>query len=175
MSLDEALKKLRYVKRWPDPESEIRADDVLTKLESLRALRDALKTKAVEFGCPCEKIDPLIDQLDSILAMIRYVKTGDIVEPEDHNYMVDALKKARDILSEIESFCTGLKDQLEECQSALAECQSKLEECLARPQFKAYKISAVDVSITKPAKAYKVSAVDVSISKFAKSISIGQA
>ena len=157
MSLDEALKKLRYVKRWPDPESEIRASDVLTKLESLRALRDALKTKAVELGCPCEKIDPLIDQLDSILAMIRYVKMGDIVEPEDHNYMVDALKKARDILSEIESFCTGLKDQLEQCQTALMECQRKLEECLARPPFKTFKVSATEVTT----------------SKFTKSISIG--
>jgi len=152
MSLDEALKKLRYVKRWPDPESEIRASDVLAKLESLKALRDALKAKADEFGCPCEKIDPLVDQLDSILAMIRYVKMGDIVEPEDHNYMVDALKKARDILSEIESFCMGLKDQLEECQSALAECQSKLEECLARPPFKAYRVSVTDISTSKFAK-----------------------
>jgi uncharacterized coiled-coil DUF342 family protein len=173
MSLDEALKKLRYVKRWPDPESEIRASDVLTKLESLRALRDALKTKAVEFGCPCEKIDALTDQLDSILAMIRYVKIGDIVEPEDHNYMVDALKKARDILSEIESFCTGLKDQLEECQTALMECQSKLEECLARPPFKTFKVSATEVTTSKPKKTFKVSATEVTTSKFAKSISIG--
>jgi hypothetical protein len=102
----------------------------LTKLECLKALRDALKTRATEFGCPSERVDPLVDQLDSILAMIRYVRSGDIIQPEDHNYVVDALKKARDILAEIESYCAGLKDQLDKCRADLEKCQFELSRCL---------------------------------------------
>jgi len=117
---------LRYVKYG----DEVRASDVLTKLECLKALRDTLKTKATEMGCPSERIDPLVDQLDSILATIRYVRSGDIIQPEDHNYIVDALKKARDVLSEIESWCAGLKDELDKCRSDLNKCQSDLASCM---------------------------------------------
>jgi hypothetical protein len=81
-------------------------------------------------GCPSERIDPLVDQLDSILVAIRYVRSGDIIQPEDHNYIVDALKKARDILGEIESYCAGLKDQLDKCRADLDACRSDLATCL---------------------------------------------
>jgi len=167
LGLEEALKKLRYVPRYPLPGSEVRSEDHNYIVDALKAL--SAECRAVMPG------DPLVDELDAAIAKIRYLRTGDIYEPEDHNYIVDALKKSRDVLSNIESFYTGLKDQLEECQTALTECRSRLEECLARPPFKACKVSTVDVSITKPAKAYKVSTVDVTISKFAKSISIGRA
>jgi hypothetical protein len=106
---------LRYVKYG----DEVRATDVLTKVECLRVLRDTLKTKASEMGCPSERVDPLVDQLDSILATIRYVRSGDIIQPEDHNYVVDALKKARDILAEIESYCLEVKAQLDRCLEEL--------------------------------------------------------
>jgi hypothetical protein len=115
LSLDICLQKLRYVKYG----DEVRASDVLTKLECLKALRDTLKTKAAEMGCPSERVDPLVDQLDSILATIRYVRSGDIIQPEDHNYVVDALKKARDILAEIESYCLEVKAQLDRCLEEL--------------------------------------------------------
>jgi hypothetical protein len=95
MSLDEALKKLRYVKRWPDPESEIRHEDLNTKIDALKAIRDALKEKVGE--------DPLVDELDAILNLIPYVKVGDVVEPEHHNLVVDAMWKVRDILGRMES------------------------------------------------------------------------
>jgi hypothetical protein len=126
LSLDTCLQKLRYVKYG----DEVRASDVLTKLECLKALRDTLKTKAAEMGCPSERVDPLVDQLDSILAAIRYVRSGDIIQPEDHNYVVDALRKARDILAEIESYCTGIKDELDKCRADLDKCQSDLAGCL---------------------------------------------
>jgi hypothetical protein len=127
LSLDACLDKLRYVKYG----DEVRASDVLTKLECLRALRDTLKAKAAEMGCPSERVDPLVDQLDSILATIRYERSGDIIQPEDHNYVVDALKKARDILSEIESYCAGIKDQLDKCKADLDKCRSDLQACQA--------------------------------------------
>jgi hypothetical protein len=95
MSLDEALKKLRYVKRWPEPESEIRHEDLNTKIDALKAIRDALKEKVGE--------DPLVDELDAIIRLIPYVKTGDVVEPEHHNLVVDAMWKVRDILGRMES------------------------------------------------------------------------
>jgi len=95
MSLDEALKKLRYVKRWPDPESEIRHEDLNTKIDALKAIRDALKEKVGE--------DPLVDELDAIICLIPYVKAGDVVEPEHHNLIVDAMWKVRDILGRMES------------------------------------------------------------------------
>jgi hypothetical protein len=101
----------------------------------LKALRDTLKTKAAEMGCPSERIDPLVDQLDAIIAMIRYVRSGDIIQPEDHNYIVDALRRARDILAEIESWCTGIKDQLDKCVADLEECRSALSECLEKIKY----------------------------------------
>jgi hypothetical protein len=115
LSLDECLQKLRYVKYG----DEVRASDVLTKVECLKVLRDTLKTKASEMGCPSERVDPLVDQLDSILATIRYVRSGDIIQSEDHNYVVDALKKARDILAEVESYCLEVKAQLDRCLEEL--------------------------------------------------------
>jgi hypothetical protein len=126
LSLDACLEKLRYVKYC----DEVRASDVMAKLECLKALRDTLKAKAAEMGCPSERVDPLVDQLDSIIAMIRYVRSGDIIQPEDHNYVVDALKRARDILSEIESWCSGLRDELDKCRADLDECRSDLAWCL---------------------------------------------
>jgi hypothetical protein len=48
--------------------------------------------------------DPLVDDLDAILSRIRYVRAGDVIEPDDHNLKVDAIKKARDILSKMESY-----------------------------------------------------------------------
>jgi hypothetical protein len=100
MSLEEVLKKLRYVKRWPDPESEIRHQDHDTKLEALIILRDILKERIGE--------DPLVDQLDEILRLIPYVKAGDIVEPEHHNLIVDALWTVRDILEKMETVYKAL-------------------------------------------------------------------
>ena len=136
MSLDICLQKLRYVKYG----DEVRASDVLTKLECLKVLRDTLKTKADEMGSPSERVDPLVDQLDSILATIRYVRSGDIIQPEDHNYVVDALKKARDVLAEIESYCNTIKEQLDACRADLEKCQAELAEALrevtrAVPQY----------------------------------------
>jgi hypothetical protein len=171
LSLDACLEKLRYVKHG----DEVRASDVLAKLECLRALRDALKTKAAEMGCPSERVDPLVDQLDAIIAMIRYVRSGDIIQPEDHNYVVDALRRARDILSEIESWCTGLKDQLDKCVAELSECKADLSACLAKPPFKSIRVSASDISVGKPPKTTRVSASDVSVGKLAKITEIKQA
>ncbi|MCR6692973.1 MAG: hypothetical protein MRT15_11320 [archaeon YNP-LCB-003-016] len=108
MSLDACIDKLRYVKYG----DEVKSSDVLDKLECIRALRDALKAKAEEAGCPSEVIDPLVDELDAAISKIRYVKSGDVIEPEDHNYIVDALKKARDILVEIESYYKSLIEEI---------------------------------------------------------------
>jgi hypothetical protein len=49
-------------------------------------------------------VDPLVDELDAIIAKIRYVKSGDIIQPEDHNYVVDALRKIRDIIAKMEEY-----------------------------------------------------------------------
>ena len=171
MSLDACLDKLRYVKYG----DEVRASDVSAKLECLKALRDTLKTKATEMGCPSERIDPLVDELDAIIAKIRYVRSGDIIQPEDHNYVVDALRKARDVLAEIESWCTGVKDELDKCKADLEKCQSDLSACLAKPPFKTYKVSAPDISTSKFARSYRVSASDVSTSKFAKTYRVSAA
>jgi hypothetical protein len=93
MIIDEMLKRLRYVTRYPDPESEIRHEDLNAKIDTLKVIRDVLKEKIGE--------DPLVDELDAILNLIPYVKPGDIVEPEHHNLVVDALKKVRDLLAKI--------------------------------------------------------------------------
>jgi hypothetical protein len=127
LSLDACLAKLRYVSYG----DEVRASDVVGKLECLKVLRDTVRVKAVEFGCPPERVDPLVEQLDSIISLIPYVRVGDIIQPEHHNYIVDAIRKARDIIAEIESWCTGLKDQLDRCRADLDRCQADLLACKA--------------------------------------------
>ena len=48
------------------------------------------------------KIDSrLIDELDSVLSSIPYVRSGDVIEADHHNLVVYALNKIRDILSQI--------------------------------------------------------------------------
>jgi hypothetical protein len=48
------------------------------------------------------KIDRhLIDELDSILSSIPYVRAGDVIEADHHNLVAYALNKIRDILSKI--------------------------------------------------------------------------
>jgi hypothetical protein len=42
-----------------------------------------------------------LSDLDEIINRMRYVKTGDVIEPDDHNITVDAIKKIREILSQI--------------------------------------------------------------------------
>lgn len=53
----------------------------------------------------CNKygIDPkYVYELDNYIAKLRYVTSGDIILPEDHNTIVDVLKKLRGILEKIE-------------------------------------------------------------------------
>jgi hypothetical protein len=42
-----------------------------------------------------------LSDLDEIINRMRYVMTGDVIEPDDHNITVDAIKKIREILSQI--------------------------------------------------------------------------
>jgi len=140
VALDTCLQNLRYVSKDMPVESR----DLNLRVDCLKALRDVLKIKATELGCPSEKVDPLVDELDAVLAKIRYVWSGDVIQPEDHNYIVDALKKARDILGEIESYCSGLKDQLDKCKSDLDACRSDLADCLKKIE------TALSVPIAPP-------------------------
>jgi hypothetical protein len=56
--------------------------------------------------------DPLVDELDAVLSKIPYVKSGDVIQPEHHNYIVDALRKARDIVSKMEEYYASQLDAL---------------------------------------------------------------
>jgi hypothetical protein len=180
LSLDACLQELRYVKYG----DEVRASDVLSKLECLRALRDTLKVKATEMGCPSERIDPLVEQLDSVIAMIRYVRTGDIILPEDHNYVVDALRKARDVLAEMESWCTGLKEQLDRCRAELDECRADLSRCLERIKYgflvavPELLVKPVDIVVKPPdaevvSRPLEVSRIEVKLADVRNDISLG--
>jgi hypothetical protein len=92
------LQRLRYVKYG----DEVRAEDLNAKVECLRLLKDYLISRSESLGVPKESVDPLVDELDKILNMIPYVRSGDIIQPEHHNYVVDALRKVRDILAKME-------------------------------------------------------------------------
>jgi hypothetical protein len=113
--LDELLNKLRIVIVG----SEVKSEDLNLKRECLKALRDMLVMKAKDAGVPSEKLDPLVDELDGILAKIPYVYSGDVIRPEHHNYVVDALKKARDILALIESYYSQYLEMYENCLAEL--------------------------------------------------------
>jgi hypothetical protein len=90
--LDQCLSLLRYVSEG----DQVFHDDIDKPIECLRALSIILRQLRPD--------DPLVDELDSILSKIPYVKTGDIIMPDHHNLIVDALKKARDIISRMESY-----------------------------------------------------------------------
>jgi hypothetical protein len=95
LGLEEALRRLRYVARYPLPGSEVRSEDHNSIVDALKAL--SAECRAWLPG------DPLVDRLDAAIARIRYLRTGDIYEAEDHNYIVDALKVARDVMAAIEA------------------------------------------------------------------------
>jgi len=90
--LDQCLSLLRYVHEG----DEALHDDINKPVECLKALNSLFRYFRPD--------DPLVDELDNILKKIPYVKSGDIIMPDHHNLIVDALKKARDIISRIESY-----------------------------------------------------------------------
>ena len=90
--LDQCLSLLRYVSEG----DQVFHDDIDKPVECLRAFSIIFRQLRPD--------DPLVDELDSILNKIPYVKTGDIIMPDHHNLIVDALKKARDIISRMESY-----------------------------------------------------------------------
>jgi len=90
--LDQCLSILRYVSEG----DQVFHDDIDKPVECLRALSIILRQLRPD--------DPFVDELDNILNKIPYVKSGDIIMPDHHNLIVDALKKARDVISRIESY-----------------------------------------------------------------------
>ena len=98
--LDQCLSLLRYVSEG----DQVFHDDINRKVECLRALSSLFRYFHPD--------DPLVDELDSILSKIPYVKTGDLIMPDHHNLIVDALKKARDIISRMESYYISLINRL---------------------------------------------------------------
>jgi hypothetical protein len=91
-SIDACIQRLRYASRYV----EVLSSDLNAVTDCIKALSSVLR---VAIGN-----DPLVDELDAILSQIRYVKSGDVIQPEDHNLKVDAIKKVRDILSKMESY-----------------------------------------------------------------------
>lgn len=93
--VDECINKLRYVKK---------GDYVLTR--DINDVNDCIKKIAnwmVEHLISYN-IDPeFVYELDPYIYKLRYVKSGDIIEPEDHNNIVDTLKKMRDVMERVEA------------------------------------------------------------------------
>jgi hypothetical protein len=102
LSLEECLARLRYVKYG----DEVLSSDHNTKVECLRRLRDRIVGLAERLGVR-GLVDPVLGRLDVILAMLKYRVALDIVDPEDHNLLVDGLKVARDALAELESIAVA--------------------------------------------------------------------
>jgi len=98
--LDQCLSLLRYVSEG----DQVFHDDINKPVECLRALSNLLRYFRPD--------DPLVDELDNILKKIPYVKTGDIIMPDHHNLIVNALKKARDIISRMEGYYISLINRL---------------------------------------------------------------
>ena len=53
----------------------------------------------------------LLAELDNIIVKLRYVKYGDYVLSSDHNDLVDAVKKIREILGVLQTAVGGLPDE----------------------------------------------------------------
>jgi len=98
LSLEDCLARLRYVKYG----DEVLSSDHNTKFECLRLLRDRIVALADRLGVR-GVVDPKLGKLDAILAMLKYRVALDIIDPDDHNLLVDGLKAARDALAELEA------------------------------------------------------------------------
>jgi hypothetical protein len=154
LNLEECLKRLRYVELG----YEVTASDVNVKAECLRILKNEMATLARTANVA---VDPLVDELDSILALIRYVKTGDLILPEDHNLVVDALRKARDILRIIEKTVT---EELDVCKTELDMCKTLLAyyRALAREVISVSLADVkADIALPRPIITISVSPADV--------------
>jgi hypothetical protein len=99
-AVDACIQRLRYV----SADSEVLSSDLNAVTDCLKALSSVLR---VATGG-----DPLVDELDAILSKIRYVRSGDVIEPDDHNLRVDAIKKARDILAKMEQHYASILNYL---------------------------------------------------------------
>jgi len=67
---------------------------------------DCLKTMRNWLLNICNKynLDPkYVYELDEYISKLRYVAAGDIIEADDHNNIVDTLKKARDVIYNVEA------------------------------------------------------------------------
>ena len=75
-------------------------------------------------------VDPkYVYELDPYLQRIRLVKHGDIILPEDHNSIVEALRKLRDVLEKIEGlvYKEGYEEGYEKgYEEGIAYCLEKL-------------------------------------------------
>jgi hypothetical protein len=98
LSLEECLARLRYVKYG----DEVLSSDHNTKVECLKLLRDRIVALADRLGVR-GLVDPKLERLDVILAQLKYRTALDIIDPDDHNLLVDGLKVARDALAELEA------------------------------------------------------------------------
>jgi len=88
------------------------SSDLNTRVRCLTLLRDAIAER--------DPANPVLPELDQILAKIRYVKAGDVMLPEDHNLVVDFLRKAREA---IEQLVREMAEELEELRYALVYAQ----------------------------------------------------
>jgi hypothetical protein len=89
-AVDTCVQRLRHVSK----DTPVDSSDLNTVTDCLKDLSSVFRTATGG--------DPLVDELDAMLSRIRYVRAGDVVEPDDHNLKVDAIKKVRDILAKME-------------------------------------------------------------------------
>jgi len=100
-SLDKCIDNLYYV----SVNTYVSSSDINTLVDCMKALSAVLRERVGD--------DPLVDELDAIIAKMRYVTSGDTILPEDHNYLVDAIKKARDVLARMEEYYKSLIEEYE--------------------------------------------------------------
>jgi hypothetical protein len=98
LSLEACLAKLRYVKYG----DEVLSSDHNTKVECLKLLRDRIVGLAERLGV-VGLVSQKLGRLDAILAQLKYRTALDIIDPDDHNLLVDGLKATRDALAELEA------------------------------------------------------------------------
>ena len=93
--MDSCLAKLRYVSEGDD----VLAEDHNVPVDCIKVMRSWLSNICNTYG-----IDPsYVQELDPYIEKLRYVSSGDLILPEDHNTIVDALRKAREVIEKIET------------------------------------------------------------------------
>lgn len=74
----------------------------------MSSLKDTVKSK--------------LSALSQMISSLRFVKAGDYVLSEDHNAVVDVLKKMEDVINDLLNYAESIKTEVQEYAARASNC-----------------------------------------------------